>query len=102
MSTKIALYRVVKEALNNGYFHADGKEQAVRVSAVEKQLYVEIEDHGPGFDPTAVTPDKHLGLISMAERVEMLGGQFTVDSVIGRGTIVKARLPMVPVEDYSE
>jgi signal transduction histidine kinase len=102
MSTKIALYRVVKEALNNGYFHADGKEQAVRVSAVEKQLYVEIEDHGPGFDPTAVTPDKHLGLISMAERVEMLGGQFTVDSVIGRGTIVKARLPMVPVGDYSE
>ncbi len=102
MSTKIALYRIIKEALNNGYFHADGKEQAVRVSLEEGQLYVEIEDHGPGFDPAAVTSDKHLGLISMAERVEMLGGQFDVDSVIGRGTIIKAYLPMVLAGDHNE
>ncbi len=102
MATKIALYRVIKEALNNSYFHAGGKEQAVSVSAADGQLLVEIEDRGPGFDPAGATSDDHLGLISMAERVEMLGGQFSLDSVIGRGTIIKAVLPLVLVEDFQE
>lgn len=96
---EINLYRIVQESLNNVVKHArahrvniavktellSGKERAPRT-------IVRIEDDGRGFDPfdpAALSNGKRgLGLSSITERTQMLGGQVVIDSAPGRGTIV--------------
>lgn len=95
LATKIALYRIVQEALNNAWRHAEGAVPTVTVTGSDNQLVIEIADPGPGFDP-AVTQgsETHLGLISMRERAESLGGQFRIESAPGKGTRAIATLPL--------
>ncbi len=82
--TKIALYRVIQEALTNGWRHAGGANQAITVTGGgpdRETLRIEITDSGPGFDPGAIDPGgERLGLIGMRERVESLGGEFRIES----------------------
>jgi signal transduction histidine kinase len=95
LATKIALYRIVQEALNNAWRHAEGAVPTVTVTGSEVRLVIEVADSGPGFDP-AITQgsESHLGLVSMRERAESLGGQFHIDSAPGRGTRAIATLPL--------
>jgi signal transduction histidine kinase len=89
------LYRIVQEALNNAWRHAEGAVPTVTVTGSEDQLVIEIADPGPGFDPAMIQgSETHLGLISMRERAESLGGQFHIDSAPGRGTRAIATLPI--------
>src|SRR5215218_5090336 len=95
LATKIALYRIVQEALINAWRHADGAVPTVTVTGSDDQLVIEVADPGPGFDPAvAQGSESHLGLVSMRERAESLGGQFTIDSAPGRGTRAIATLPL--------
>jgi signal transduction histidine kinase len=95
LATKIALYRIVQEALNNAWRHADGAVPTVTVIGTDDRLVVEVTDPGPGFDPAVVQgSEAHLGLVSMRERAESLGGQFNIDSAPGRGTRAIATLPL--------
>ncbi|MBU0582996.1 MAG: sensor histidine kinase [Alphaproteobacteria bacterium] len=75
---KICVYRFVQEALNNSARHAGGAGQAVVQHFEAGRLFIEVSDRGSGFDPAAVRPEG-LGLAGMRERVESLGGQFSVD-----------------------
>ncbi len=96
---KITLYRLVQEALNNAFRHAGGQGQQVRVMTEQDQIVVEIADRGPGFDPERTAGrDGRLGLNGMRERVESLGGNFSVESRTGEGTRVFARIPCRPEE----
>jgi signal transduction histidine kinase len=73
----------------------------VELTRVDGQLVVEVTDSGRGFDPQAVVADGHLGLAGMRERIEVLGGTFSVRSAPGKGTVVRAALPLAPlVEDH--
>ena len=93
LSVKITIYRLVQEALNNAYRHAGGSGQCVRLSYDNEQLCVEISDTGPGFDPKKTHGvDGRLGLSGMRERIESLGGSFSVDSQPGKNTKITARL----------
>jgi two-component system NarL family sensor kinase len=66
-------------------------------------LLLEISDQGPGFAlQPATLMTGHLGLTGMRERVESLGGTFSVKSEIGQGTQVTARLPLHPEEGKDE
>jgi signal transduction histidine kinase len=95
LATKIALYRIIQEALNNAWRHADGAAPTVTVSGSDGRLLIEVADPGPGFDPSvAEGSETHLGLVSMRERAESLGGQFHIDSAPGRGTRAIATLPL--------
>ena len=95
LATKIALYRIVQEALNNAWRHADGAAPTVTVTGSDGRLLIEVADPGPGFDPAvAEGSETHLGLVSMRERAESLGGQFRIDSAPGRGTRAIATLPL--------
>jgi signal transduction histidine kinase len=94
---KSAAYRLVQEALNNGHQHGDPTQQWVRYGMVDGLFRVEIEDDGRGFDPAHAQSQgrrRQLGLAGLEERVEILGGTFTVESAPGRGTLVRARLPL--------
>ena len=94
---KITLYRLIQEALNNAYHHADGKGQKVSVNAKDGQIIVTISDEGPGFDLSQASRlDSHLGIAGMRERVESLGGKFVIVSGHEQGTKVSAYFNLHP------
>jgi signal transduction histidine kinase len=95
LPVKITVYRVLQESLNNAYRHAGGTDQQIRVFMDGNLLAMEVSDQGPGFvvQPSA-SLDGHLGLAGMRERVESLGGYFSVKSEVGKGTQVMVRLSL--------
>ncbi len=93
----ITIYRVVQESLANSFKHAGSAARQVRVTNSGEFVDVEIQDDGVGFDAAASTGVATLGLVGMRERVELLGGTFSVHSAAQEGTIVRARLPLVIV-----
>jgi signal transduction histidine kinase len=94
LATKIALYRIVQEALSNAARHAPGTTPRVRAWSRGDELHLEIGDDGPGFDPAGVdAAADHLGIMGMRERAESLGGAFRIESAFGTGVRVAAVLP---------
>ena len=89
---KITVYRLIQEALANGFRHGGGVNQRVRVTSDDWSVCVYVSDDGPGLT-TDVDDGDHLGLAVMRERVESLGGAFRLVSGVGRGVTVEAHLP---------
>jgi signal transduction histidine kinase len=94
LSVKITVYRLLQESLNNCWRHAPGGAPNVKVKKSEGQVLVEITDHGAGFDPHTAAVAGRLGLSFMRERVRLIGGVFDLDSAPGRGTSIRARIPL--------
>ena len=90
-----ALFRVVQEALANVARHSAADTVTVRLHWEEAGIVLQIWDNGVGFDPKAVR-GRGLGLSTMAERVQNLGGTWDLDSAPGRGTRIRAYLPLPP------
>jgi len=100
LPVRITLFRVLQESLANGFRHGGGHNQRVLVSGSASQLNVVVADDGKGFDPKALKADGHFGLDWMRERVELMGGRFEVDSVIGQGTMVRVAMPLSQLEHH--
>jgi len=86
------LFRLVQEAVLNVRKHADARHVEIRVALDDGMLEIVVADDGRGFDPAQV-PHGHLGLLTMRERAEALGGEFEVYTARGRGTRIVARIP---------
>ncbi|MFC1879049.1 sensor histidine kinase [Chloroflexota bacterium] len=88
------LFRIAMEALNNVLKHANPTSVTVALHKDEKRatpcIELSIVDDGIGFDPDSKDDEGGLGLISMGERIEKLGGELTILSAPGEGTQVKA------------
>ena len=94
---KITVYRVIQEALSNAYRHAGGAGQEVRLETSAHQLTLTVADQGPGMDNLShLERDEHLGLVGMRERLESLGGTFTIESQRGQGTRIIAQIAARP------
>ena len=95
---KIAIYRIVQEALNNAAKHSEADTVRVSLRHTEEGLELTIEDNGIGFDPATPfhqgEPGTGMGLDGMKERTELLGGSFTISSKREEGTVVKASWPL--------
>jgi signal transduction histidine kinase len=92
--SKIAIYRVLQEALSNAARHAGGADVEVEVTATSSEIRLEVRDRGPGFDPDVIRPDA-LGVAGMRERAELLGGSFEIGRrTDGPGTVVRLSLPI--------
>ena len=87
-----ALFRVTQEALGNVEAHAQANHVRLGLYRDEQALLLDIQDDGRGFDAERVarSPRRGLGLTHMRERIESLGGQFTLSSSAA-GTLVRAR-----------
>ncbi|WP_422010180.1 CHASE3 domain-containing protein [Roseateles sp.] len=92
---RLALYRLVQEALTNVMRHAKARNVRVSLGEADGWLQLSIRDDGQGFSPDAVGAGHH-GLIGMRYRIESLGGTLQLLSSPGRGTLVLARLPARP------
>lgn len=89
------IYRVVQEALTNVARHAGVDAVTVQLLADHERFSVRIDDNGRGFDFDAVLASQAaVGLIGMHERVALLGGNLTIESMPGGGTRVIAELPL--------
>jgi signal transduction histidine kinase len=87
------LFRIIQEALNNVVKHAQTDRASVTLRFEDSRTFLQVEDHGQGFAPEAThTAEKHIGLSTMRERVEMMGGTLTIDSRPGEGTRVAVEL----------
>jgi signal transduction histidine kinase len=89
-----ALFRIVQEAVNNIIQHAKARCVSVTLNMSQEHVTLEVVDDGQGFNTQLPCSGKQVGLWSMRERVEQLGGQFEVRSAPGRGTVVTALIPL--------
>ncbi|MBE3008634.1 GAF domain-containing sensor histidine kinase [Microbispora sp. NEAU-D428] len=87
---EVAVLRVAQEALHNAVRHARAARIDVRLAHREAALVLEVTDDGAGFDEAGV---HGLGLPSMSDRAQAVGGTLTVSSAPGRGTTVRLEVP---------
>lgn len=85
-------YRLIQEALTNAAKHAEPEHVWISVQEGETEVAVEIRDDGRGFDPSETS--QGFGLTGMRERVALAGGELELSSSPGRGTTIRAALPV--------
>ena len=92
---KLAVYRIVQEALSNVIRHAEAETVRIRVHGKDGHVEAEVTDDGRGFAiPESVDRlDGGLGIVGMRERAAIAGGELELESVPGRGTTVRVRIP---------
>ena len=90
----LCLYRVAQESLKNAFKHAHTPIAAVTVTKLDNTFYMTIQDSGTGFNHDV--PSRGLGLMSMNERVKLVGGHFRLHSLPGRGTEIWVQVPDTP------
>ena len=95
LASAVTVYRFFQEALLNVVKHADVDDAVVSLRVDEDSVFAQVRDEGPGFDPSAVRPDRgrHVGLSLLRERARLSGGILEADSRRGEGTTLTLRLP---------
>jgi signal transduction histidine kinase len=92
------LYRAVQEALTNVARHADAQRASVLLERRGQSVVAIVEDNGRGFNVAEYMSGpagrQHLGLYGLQERASLIGGQFTIESTLGRGTTVYVEVPL--------
>ena len=88
-----SLVLISKEAVNNAVRHAQCSRLTLKISIESKELRLLVQDDGKGFDEGQLS--RINGLTNMRRRAEKAGGQLEIQSSIGNGTTVEARLPLV-------
>lgn len=95
---RTVLYRVAQEALTNVARHSQASHAEVKIQKLNDVVCMKIKDNGKGFQEERVLRakrGKRLGLLGMRERLDMVGGKFSVTSAPGKGTTVLAQIPLI-------
>jgi signal transduction histidine kinase len=90
----ICLFRVLQEALQNAFNHSKVRSFRVQLHAASGEVHLMVRDSGVGFEPRANAHVQGLGLISMQERVALVGGTISVSSKPHVRTIIKCSVPI--------
>ncbi len=99
LPAKIAVYRIMQEALSNAYRHAEVNEIYVKVWERLNAVWLQVIDEGRGFEPPLLHGprgtdlEEHIGLRGMRERVSLVGGRFHLYSRPGQGTQIMVKIP---------
>jgi PAS domain S-box-containing protein len=91
--TALCVFRVTQEALQNAVKHGASRSIEVNVTGTHEHLTLRVIDNGAGFDPLA-SRTAGIGLLTMRERVELVGGKLRIETSHGRGTMIEATVPM--------
>ena len=92
----LCFYRVAQESLWNVVRHSGARRAVVELHTTETEIHLRVMDDGKGFDATAAPGADSLGLVSMRERVALVGGTVRWESRPGGGTTVVAQVPLPP------
>ena len=90
----IAVFRIFQETLTNVARHAQATQLAIRLSAADGRLCLQVRDNGRGLTPDALAGSHSLGLLGMRERAELLDGMLDIASAPGAGTTVTVTIPL--------
>src|SRR5216684_3817078 len=96
LQVEIALFRIAQEALNNVAKHARARRVEIALDHANGECVMSVEDDGIGFDGVEDAPDKPkpgLGMVTMRERAQAVGGHFEVQGLPDRGTQLTVRVP---------
>ncbi|MBI2333337.1 MAG: HAMP domain-containing protein [Chloroflexi bacterium] len=89
-----AIYRIVQEALTNIVRHAQAHSASIMVERRGDIVRAIVEDDGVGFNSKTNHGERHLGLLGMRERAELLNGTLTIESAVERGTSIFIEIPI--------
>ncbi len=95
---EVTLYRIAQECLTNIIRHAQANNVVINLEQSGDSLCMRVEDDGIGFSPhqiTAVSGQRHLGIVSMYERAAIVGGKLDVFSAPGQGTTILVNIPIL-------
>ena len=92
---EITLYRVIQEALCNVEKHSGADEVKLKTWVQGDHIWVTLKDNGDGFDPHNLVHQPGIGLRNMHDRIELLSGEFILNSEKGVGTKLRVKLPLV-------
>ncbi|WP_340157371.1 sensor histidine kinase [uncultured Maribacter sp.] len=94
-SLELSLFRTIQELVANTIKHAEATKLNIQISQYEDNLNIIIEDNGKGFDRSNLDKSKTgMGLTNIEKRIEHLEGNFTIDSVLGKGTSIIIDIPV--------
>jgi two-component system sensor histidine kinase DegS len=89
-----SLFRIIQEAMSNIRKHAHTEKATLRLEDSGNKITLIIQDQGAGFDPQKEAPEDSYGILSMKERVQLLGGVMKIDSEPGAGTQITIIVPL--------
>jgi PAS domain S-box-containing protein len=96
--TQLVVFRIAQEALNNIRRHAQASKATIRLEFLDDRLEMTVSDNGKGFEVPKrlgdLTSLGKLGLAGMRERAQLLKGELTIDSKVGRGTTLSLVVPL--------
>jgi len=92
----LCLFRVLQEALQNSIKHSGSKHFRVSLKAGTNEIELAVHDTGTGFKPEEAFKGRGIGLRSMKERLKVVNGKISIDSEMGRGSTIYARVPLNP------
>ncbi len=98
----LCLYRIVQESLRNVIKHSGATDVKVDLFSSGKSIELSISDTGSGFCPESVATKVGLGLVSMRERLRLVGGQLAIESKASQGTRIRATVPLVAKEGVAD
>jgi PAS domain S-box-containing protein len=90
----LCMFRVLQEALQNAIKHSRSQRFEVLFSRTRAEICLSVHDSGIGFDPIEAVKGRGLGLISMKERLNLVGGELSIESQPGNGTTIRAWVPL--------
>jgi PAS domain S-box-containing protein len=92
----LCLFRILQEGVHNATKHSGVRQVEVRLRGADGHIHLTVRDHGKGFDVAAARGGRGIGLISMEERVKLVGGDLTISSQPNGGATIHARVPFSP------
>jgi PAS domain S-box-containing protein len=91
----LCLFRVLQEALQNAVKHSGERHFKAELHGTSSEIQLTVNDQGVGFNEQDAMGGRGLGLISMRERMQLVGGAFSIESKPGGGTTIRARVPII-------
>ena len=90
----LCLYRILQEGLNNSAKHSGARYFEVELRGTQNGIDLVVRDSGTGFDVVAARTSRGIGLLSMQERIKLVEGSLSIQSIPRQGTTIHARVPL--------
>lgn len=95
---EVIVFRAIQELLSNASLHSQATSMKVQLDLGERMVKANVDDNGRGFDPLSVPAEAELTIKALRERMDMLGGNFDLDSAVGKGARFSFNIPSEPIK----